>query len=742
MADERLEELIVEFLERREETPSLTPEAFASEHPGSGDDLLAALRAALDIDGMFTGTPAVPDTIGAYRVQAEVGRGGMGIVYRVEKDGRTFALKLLPLAPLLGPRMLERFRREAENLAQLSHDSIVRIHETGMHGEMPYLVMDLVDGAPLHQIMESLSIEAAAAVVRSLCEAVHSAHSCGVLHRDLKPQNVLLRPDGTAVLVDFGLSAWEDVPGLTLTGELVGTPRYMAPEQADGGAPDARTDVHGLGLILYELITRKPARSEASREDLLKAVRYGRVPAPRRIDPAIPKPLEKIALKALARRPEHRYASAGEMGEDLARFLAGGEVRAVPPGLATRAWDGMAAEPVKAAGFAFAIVLAAVLLVQGLRPRDPGPEDLAAAAAELDRAATLWLDGHEEPAREAVRRSLDRNPGNPAAVALALHLSDGAGRFRRSAAADSVRLVLDAYAARDCPLALDRLGRLPPAGKDAPLLVAVSALCASESGEAANAEAAGVEAAGRLPGSATLQRNLARIFQRLGRGDEAERIFEQVTVMEPDSARSWRDLANARLRRRKMDEAETAILRALELKEDDTAALRTLANLRVQSNRGAEAREILRGLIAADTANAGLWYDLGYSHDLDHQLVEAEEAYRRTVQLRPDHGKALICLANLYSGASRGNCRGCDEAYAAHPEYLDMDRAEEYLLKNLDADGGGDPWSAQSALDIALRLEDRTRVRNTLERLTAGAEKTPAVVRMEELLARIRLMGR
>lgn len=738
MTEESLESLVAEFLDLRVSDPTVTPESFAALHPAS-PQLPGAIRSALEIESLFGGLPPTPDAIGAYRVVSELGRGGMGIVYRVEKGGREFALKLLPMAPLVGPRILERFRREAENLAQLHHSSIVRVHETGLHGGMPYLVMDLVDGIPLNRHAESLSIEAAARLVRELCAAVQVVHDSGVLHRDLKPQNVLVRADGTTVLVDFGLSVNADVSGMTMTGEILGTPRYMAPEQVSAGVVDERTDVHALGLILYELVTQKPARSEASRDAVLRAARLGRIPRPRRVNGEIRAHLERIVLTALAQKPEDRYESARAMGEDLDRYLSGNPVVAKNPGITWEISELVSAYPARVTKVAVSVLVLGGLALLLTTPRPPSQADVAAAVRDRDQGIALWLDGREESARSVLVRSLKRNPGDPAAVALARHLGGVRGRCMRSAVSDSAEQALRLYAEGEFAAAGSTLRSLPQADREGALAGAVAALCTMESGDLTAAQAELTLASRRLPASVTLQRRLGRVYVRTGRLEEAERVFGHVTTLQPDSARSWRDLADVGLRRRNIEAGQKAIDRALLIDPDDPTSLRVLANLKTLSGEGGEARGILSRLAEMRPDDPSIWFDLGYSHDLDHDIVGAEKAYSRAVQLDTGHARALLCLANLYAGASRGKCKGCDAAYAAHPEYIDLAKAETYLLRNLESDRARDAWSAQTALDIALLLENRNRVIALLERLTAVPDKTGPIIRLQEILGRLRL---
>src|SRR5688572_18041758 len=216
LGDDGIEELVAEYLDRLEHEPRLAPEAFTAMHPALGAELLIAIRAACGVRALLESSQSdLPEHIGPFAVVARLGRGGMGVVYSVEHDGRRFALKLLSPELAATPRALERFQREARSLARLAHPGIVRVHDTGIHQGAPYLVMEHVEGPTLAELALPLAPERAARIVRALALAVDAAHAAGVLHRDLKPSNVILRAGDAPVLLDFGLVAAEDEATLT-----------------------------------------------------------------------------------------------------------------------------------------------------------------------------------------------------------------------------------------------------------------------------------------------------------------------------------------------------------------------------------------------------------------------------------------------------------------------------------------------------------------------------------------------
>ncbi len=279
-----------------------------------------------------------PTKIGTYEVLNTIARGGMGVVYRVKdpKLGREVALKMMRSGSWFTSEEQDRFLREAHLMAELAHPGIVPVHDMGIVDGVPYYTMDLVSGRFLDKYIrdEKLSLQAIVRLFVEICGIVHYAHMKGVVHRDLKPKNILVTPVGRPMIFDFGIARLTRVnlkkEMTTISGVIMGTPSYMAPEQALGRVKeiDTRSDVYALGVILYELMTgRKPFSSDETLT-LLRAIVEDDPPRPSRYAVKLPVDLECIILKAIAKEKERRYATVDALAVDLKRFLGGRPVEA------------------------------------------------------------------------------------------------------------------------------------------------------------------------------------------------------------------------------------------------------------------------------------------------------------------------------------------------------------------------------------------------------------------------------
>jgi serine/threonine protein kinase/Flp pilus assembly protein TadD len=370
-----------EFMERHKRGERPDVEEYAARHPQAAE-LLRKVLAALDVVGVSLAAAAssgpacegeVAGTLGDFRILREVGRGGMGIVYEAQQISlkRRVALKVLPFAGTLDPKQLQRFHNEAQAAAGLHHTNIVPVHFVGCERGVHFYAMQFIDGQTLAEVLRQLRqppadpqsaadpqpttlYGAAGVTTRSVdsapvrraehrrwvarlgeqaAEALHHAHELGVIHRDVKPGNLMLDGRGNLWVTDFGLAHVQSDASLTASGDLVGTLRYMSPEQALAKRVliDQRTDVYSLGATLFELLTLRPPFDGADRQELLRQIAFEEPEAPRRLDKAIPAELETIVLKALEKNPADRYATAQELADDLRRFLDDRPIKARRP---------------------------------------------------------------------------------------------------------------------------------------------------------------------------------------------------------------------------------------------------------------------------------------------------------------------------------------------------------------------------------------------------------------------------
>ncbi|MHC5018586.1 MAG: serine/threonine-protein kinase [Planctomycetota bacterium] len=413
------------------------------------------------------------EQLGPYRILGELGRGGMGVVYRARRDDlqKEFALKVILPGQGSDAEGIARFRREAQAAAKLgSHPGIVAVHDIGEAGGRTYFAMDLVEGTSLDDELQSgeLSPKDAARIIGEAARAVAHAHGQGILHRDLKPGNIMLAADGRTLVTDFGLakstSTDAESARLTKSGAILGTPAYMPPEQADGaGGVDARADVYALGATLYESLALRPPFEADSLYGLLAKIQREPPPPLRAVAGAVPADLEVITLKCLEKRAEDRYATAAALAEDLEAFGAGRPISARPPSAARRLSGALRKRRglvlAGAAAVGAAAVATALILPQLSKEQASAAEAHREKSAAEQAAAAAAAQAFEQ-LRETARTALD----------AALELRRAGAPERMASFRDKVEAACDAVLEREPRAAEPHYwrGRLARAAMDYP----------------------------------------------------------------------------------------------------------------------------------------------------------------------------------------------------------------------------------------------------------------------------------
>jgi tetratricopeptide (TPR) repeat protein len=405
-------------------TQAATVDQPGSSGSGSGPELIATIDTAAPprppkpAPAKGRG-PAGAPLIEGYEVLGELGRGGMGVVYKARQTGlnRLVALKMVIAGDHAGEGQLERFRIEGEAVASLQHPNIVQIFEVGKRDGLPFFSLEFVDGGSLAQKIagKPQPEQKAAATLEALARAMAVAHQQGIIHRDLKPANVLLTLNGTPKITDFGLAKrLESDSQQTRSGTLMGTPSYMAPEQARGEthAIGPASDIYALGAMLYELLTGRPPFQGATMMDTLDQVCRQEPVPPRRLVPKLSRDLETICLKCLQKEAHKRYANAGELADDLHRFLEHEPIKARPVGPAERAWRWCRRNPRVAvlSGVVLALLglVTAGAIAMGLRlnrEREAIAETRKLAGDRLDQAAAAIAAGDSRRATDLLQHA-------------------------------------------------------------------------------------------------------------------------------------------------------------------------------------------------------------------------------------------------------------------------------------------------------------------------------------------------
>lgn len=579
-----------------------------------------------------TALPRIP----GYVVEHELGRGGMGIVYRGKQERlqRTVAIKMLLTGAFAAPGELLRFQREAELVAQLQHPHIVAVHDYGDVGGQPFYTMELVDGPSLAQRIKSgrLPPRDAARLCATLARAVDFAHRHGIVHRDLKPANILLTADGTPKISDFGLAQRLDAGSVTATGSRAGTPAYMAPEQATGhaNAVGPASDVHALGIVLYELLLGRPPFQGDSVASTLRLLSETEPRRPRSLDARIPRDLETIVLRCLRKEPHRRYASGALLAHDLEQFLLGAPIVARPAGALERAWMWSRRRPGLAIALGSTVLLAVVLMLGALSLWIDHGKLLRSVDEDLLAVDAHCRKGDWAAARAGLQTAGARLDGRGPDQLLA-RLAATKADLELVAAIDDVR------ARHSITLEHRKLVRRGRASSDAAYARLLPDLAAGD----VDAVAAGE----RIAASATRTALLVALddwAQRATSGERRQRLLAIARHADPDPS-GWRD--------RVRDDRTWSERGALqELAATADAAAQPVSLLVQLADRlqgaGGDAIPLIERVLAVHPED--FWANLALGLlNCDADFAEATRFFQAAVALRPD-----LLVTHQYLGVS------------------------------------------------------------------------------------------
>jgi tetratricopeptide (TPR) repeat protein/tRNA A-37 threonylcarbamoyl transferase component Bud32 len=735
------ESLVAEAVDEFRERCARGEQPDAAEHAARFPQVVDELRrllpalAALDAAGLDS-DDGTPTALGDFRIQREVGRGGMAVVYEAEQLSlaRKVALKVLPFAAVMDPRQLQRFKNEAQAAAHLHHGHIVPVHSVGCERGVHYYAMQYIEGMSVAQMIEELGVvagrdmpaESSSAAVEAVtrgkstrsatycravarlgiqaAEALDHAHQQGVVHRDIKPANLLVDAAGHLWITDFGLASFTTQPGLTMTGDLVGTVRYMSPEQALAKRVpiDHRTDIYSLGVTLYELLTLEVAFSGDDPHRVIQEIAFTEPKPARSLNPAVPNELETILLKAMAKDPAERFATAQELADDLARYLAHEPIRARRPTLAQRAGKWARRHAALVWGVAAVLALAVAGLVTGatLLWREQARTEQQRERAEVTRGLALdaldqvYFDQAESNlqlraglSHDLLERGLafyDRftaeNRNDPDvraqtgwALIRAGRIHRGLGREEEAVAAfeaavavlgEALRLQPDNTKARyNLGLALVDLGsgdegviafrkaiRLDPDHARAHGYLGWALL---ESGQIDEAIVAYRDAIRLDPGNADARNDLGLCLGKKGQADEAIAEFRESIRVRPGDYRAYWNLALALREKGLLDEAIRAYRDVVRLKPDDAERHLALGLALWDSERCDEAIDAWRQAIRLNPEHAKAYFNLGLGLARKDLLDEAIYAFREATRLDPDHAKSYAVLGNTLVNVGR-----------------------------------------------------------------------------------------
>jgi serine/threonine-protein kinase len=696
--------------------------------PPPAEESLADTTLAADVASGPTLTCRPPVELQGYEMLAELGRGGMGVVYKARHLAlnRIVAVKMIRASHLEDPEQRVRFRREAEAIARVQHPNIVQIHEIGEHQGQPYFSLEFVGGGTLAQRLATAPLPArdAAGLVRLLAWAVRAAHDKGVVHRDLKPANILLQgltipaprppespgandrgdqrppaktnfPDwgstassglGLGIsgahlipkIADFGLAVLLDQKAQSLTGAIVGTPSYMAPEQATArpGTIGPLCDIYALGAILYEALTGRPPFEGASLLDTLDQVKTQEPVPPRQLQPKVPRDLETICLKCLRKEPHSRYTSARALADDLGRFLGGRPIHARP----VRTWERSLKWVRRRPALAGLLAVAALALVMGLGGGiwvvQKRTATAQAVTAALQESEILQAQGHWSEGLAVVLRAeelLDQGLFESRALRQRIDTLRADHRFG---------LALEQAPFRMAEAQLERSLVDPQQGRAAyaRAFAAYGIVANTTNPDEAGAQIRSCPALLREQIVMALDHWLELVGPD-GPPEELRWLRRLVEAADPDDP--WRSqLRQARLEgdletlkqlaaredaARQPPSTVRLLAGALRFHEESKAAIDLLRRAQRHSpdalwinyhlahdsfRRGPpawdDALRFFTAALALRPGNANLHYRVGYILRHKGALDDAVAAFRRTIELEPDHGHAYANLGFVF----------------------------------------------------------------------------------------------
>jgi eukaryotic-like serine/threonine-protein kinase len=644
--------------------------------------------------------PIIP----GYEILAELGRGGMGVVYKARQAAlkRVVALKMILAGPHADPAARTRFRTEAEAIARLQHPNIVQIHDVGEHDGRPFLALEFVEEGNLDEkVADKPQTEGeAAALVQTLASAVHYMHQRGILHRDLKPNNVLLAADGTPKITDFGLAKLRDADaGITKTHALLGTPNYMPPEQAAGDARNigVTADVYSLGAILYELLTGRPPFEGTTLLKTLDQVRHQEPVSPRRLRGRMSADLETICLKCLEKEPANRYATAEALAKDLHRFLDGQSIQARPIASWRRACRWAWRRPVlMACGLALAALMCVVALsIAHFRAQD---ELARLQADDRYREFARWRDeaffcGMLGPEEGALFQGAEAN--------VNLQRAESAARQALSLASINPEQ-RQADWTPEFPVS-----RKPETLTDCyGLLLVLASVRSQQGGRDGLEEAVRVlDRASQLGQTRSLQLRRADFLERLGKTADAKSARAQASAVAPDGAMDQFLLGEEAYRRGDWDEARDAFNRAVALQPAHFWARFFLSICHLKSQRWDAAKEGLSGCISQQPDFVWPYLFRSFANEKLQRREDAEADFRKALQLDPkDDARYVLHLTRgiLHFNQSEWDRAAADfrDAQTLKPEQYNAyaNLAQVYLARKQFA-------QAEAAMADALKRQ-------------------------------------